>query len=354
MSSDGQVAAEAQTGEQARSTLSVFLHSSSDAGVRHLADRLAGDLSSAGFRSRLLNEDADPDQDHGLRIFVAPHEFFSTPFGRRWAKAEIIERSVLFNTQPVHAPEFKKALPQILAARGILDGSPQRVHLLRQSGLDAFLVRLGAPVATQWLAPADLDHPLVAALPSRTRRLDFDPSAWDERAIEVGFFDRYSKRRGDFFGRHASRLAARTTFIYMQQGGRDPLDEALERRAHFRIAGHVGGNAKITLRIVEDEFHDFDWHRCVHQTLASGSVIVSDHCPPHPLFKAGVHLFADDIRHIPDRIDWLLGDADGRRAALAMRANVFSALDDLARDPSRLGLLADFLSGASAPCPGVA
>jgi hypothetical protein len=55
--------------------------------------------------------------------------------------------------------------------------------------------------------------------------------------------------------------------------------------------------------------------------MASGSVVVSDPCLPHPQLKPGEHYFEEEPRQIPNLIDWLLGDKEGQREARRVRGN---------------------------------
>ena len=307
--------------------ISVFVSSGSDPAEVALASSLVGDLAASGARASLKDETEDPGADHGLRIVVAPHVFVETGLGPLWNQAGFMEGSLTFNTLPIQDPAFRRALPYILQSRGVLDGSPQVAHMFRAAGMPASHVLPRSPPRTRWLQNRDLDHPLVRALPAPARGLDVDPAAWDARPLDVSFFGRNTPRRAAFLRRHAAELARSPSFVYVEQGGRDTLDESIERRAHFRIAGHVGGHARITLHLAEDEFSHLDWHRCALQAMASGSVVVSDVGPPHPDFAFGVHLFREDVRHVVDLARWLLDDPDGRRAAAEARAASFAVLE---------------------------
>ncbi|MDT8870873.1 hypothetical protein RAA17_06200 [Komagataeibacter rhaeticus] len=50
----------------------------------------------------------------------------------------------------------------------------------------------------------------------------------------------------------------------------------------------------------------FEWHRIVKGAMANGSVVVSEPCLPHPVFRPGIHFLEETGRHIPNLIEWLL------------------------------------------------
>jgi hypothetical protein len=62
------------------------------------------------------------------------------------------------------------------------------------------------------------------------------------------------------------------------------------------------------------------------QAFWQRSVVVSDPCFPHPLFKPGQHYFEEAPRHIPELIRWILASKDGAERAETMRANAFCEL----------------------------
>ncbi|WP_237479908.1 hypothetical protein [Lichenibacterium dinghuense] len=299
--------------------VSVFVSTASDPVEVALAADLTESLALAGVTAVLKDQSESPEADHGLPIVVAPHSFFHAGKGLLWAGTDAIERSLTFNTAPMHRRSFTLALPWILRSRGVMDVSPEAVQIFRSSGLHAFLMRIAAPLRNRWLEASDLSHPLIQSLPQAARRLDFDARAWDERPIDVAFFDVLTTRRGSILRRQAPALAARPCFLYTAQGGRDLLDERVERRSHHRLSGHVSAHAKVTLHLSEDEFPYFDWYRCMARTVASGSIVVSDIRPAHPDPEIADLVFHDDERHLGEMIRWLLDDEDGRRFASTAR-----------------------------------
>ncbi len=306
---------------------SIFVSTASEPFEIALAAELAETLTSSGVAATVKHQMEDPSAEHGLPIVVAPHTFYNVGLGALWARSKLVEHSLTFNTAPLHRRSFNDALPWILRSRGVIDTSPQAVRIFEMSGLHALLMRFNVSVRTRWLEASDLDHPLVRAFPRVARGLDFDRCDWDNRPIDVAFFDVLTARRSAILRRQASSLADRPCFIFAAQGGRDIVDESVERRSYYRLAGHVSAHAKVTLHLAEDEFPHFDWHRCVTQTMASGSVAVSDTKLPHPDRDISEHVFHDDVRHLEGLMRWLLDDADGRRAAARARAGVSRAIE---------------------------
>ena len=307
--------------------ITIRVSSRSDPAEAALAAGLAEALTASAIDVVLVDETADPSGDAGLSVVVAPHVFFDEGLGRLWSGDALVERSLLFNTVPIHGPAFERALPHILRCRGVLDASAQVVHLFRVAGMPALHMRLGSPIRERWLVESDDDDPLVRAMPSAARAAEFDAATWEGRPLDLSFFGHHSARRSAVLRRHAEAFAERPCFLYMAHRSPDPLEEAVGWRRSFRIAGHVSARSRITLLLAEDEFPHFDWQRCIIQAMASGSVVVSDTGCPHPDYEAGTHLFQDDVRHLADLSRWLLDEPDGQKAAGDARARAFDVLN---------------------------
>ena len=307
--------------------LAIAVSSHGDATDVALAEALAEALAAAGLPVARIDETVDPTDAPEDLVVVGPHVFFTQGLGTRWARDGAAERCLLLNTAAMHRPDFARALPFILSARGLLDASPQVAHMFDRTGMPTLHLRLASARRRRWLADDDRDDPLLAALPAAGRALAFDPEAWDARPLDLGFFGRNTARRSRFLQRNAAAFAGRPCFVYAAQPCRDPLDEEVAWRRHPRLAGHVSGQSRLTLMVAEDEFPGFDWQRAIVGAMASGSVVVTDNAYPHPDYRAGVHLFQDDVRHLAELARWLLDEPDGRVAALAARSAAFAVLD---------------------------
>ena len=116
------------------------------------------------------------------------------------------------------------------------------------------------------------------------------------------------------------------------------LEEANARDRIYRQAVRV---SRILLQIHRDEFPFFDWYGLVWSALRSGTVVVTDTSLPHPVFKPGVHFIEDNIRYIPDRLDWLLRSAEGKETAERIHVTLLDLVAD--QRPPTGHRLVDFL-----------
>jgi hypothetical protein len=302
-------------------TASVYVSSLGNVFMNDIAHDLANDLSRSGITVSIENETSALPSRAAPSIVVAPHEFFWLGRGTTWLRDDVLPHTFVYNTEQLHTPWFAKALLPILAAKGVLDMSPQVARLLREAGIRSMHFEPSSSLRTRWLEEADVAHPLVRALPREARRIEIDVDEWDNRPVDVSFFGTESSSRESFLAGNAERFAKWSSFIYYRRHSRGPITNSLHDRALTRIAGHVAGYSKISLNIHRDEFPFFEWHRIVRQCMASGSVVVSDPCLPHPQLKPGEHYFEEEPRQIPNLIDWLLRDTEGRREARRVRDN---------------------------------
>lgn len=328
---------------------SIYVSSLGNIFMKEIAEDIAVDLRRAGIDVFIRDETSDMTQREPLSIVVAPHEFFTLGDGKSWMRDEVIESSFVYNTEQLQTPWFAKSLPAILASPGVFDISPQVAHLLGEAGLPAMHLEPGAALRTHWLEDADLDHPLVSALPARAKSSDFGLVPWSERPIDISFFGSESDRRESFLARNASVLAKFSAFIYCRRQSHGVIRDQSEGQSLTRIAGHVAGHSKISLNLHRDEFSYFEWHRIVRQGMASGSLVVTDPCLSHPRLKPGEHFFQEDVRHIPNLLEWLVFDVDGRNEAQRVLKNTARLLsndeDNFVRTASILSFLEEHMDG---------
>lgn len=62
--------------------------------------------------------------------------------------------------------------------------------------------------------------------------------------------------------------------------------------------------------------------------MASGTIVVTEECFPHPLYKEGEHFLAETPRHMPNLIEWLIQTEDGQKEAARIQQNIFDLLQD--------------------------
>jgi hypothetical protein len=308
--------------------LGLFVSSLGNVFMREIADDLAASLRTAGIAVEVLDETADIAARPAMCVFVAPHEFFLLGRGPQWVRDEVVSRAFMLNTEQVQTPWFVRALPFLLASRGVIDLCAQTTAIFAQTGLPSLHVGLTPPDGAGRLSAGDRCHPLFRVLPAAAR---VDPRAdcpFEARPIEIAFFGAETPQRSAWLARNAGFLADYETFIHCRRIDRGPLRTGTSDGALTRLARHVCGHARISLNLHRDAFGYLEWHRVVRLGLASGSVVVSEPCLPHPLLHPGVHYFEEQSRQIPDLLEWLLRSADGRRRAAAMQHAAAKLLAD--------------------------
>jgi len=322
---------------------SIYVSSLGNIFMKEIAEDLAIDLRRAGIDVSVRDEYSDSARMRPLSIVVAPHEFFTLGRGKTWMRDAVVSSSFMYNTEQLQTPWFAKSLPAILTCPGIFDISPQAARLFEDAGMPAMHLEPGAAVRTRWLEDEDFDHPLVSALPAKAKSVTFSHAAWDERPIDVSFFGSESARRESFLGRNASVFSKFSSFLYYRRQSHGPIRNHSDGSSLTRIAGHVSGHSKISLNIHRDEFSYFEWHRMVRQGMASGSLVVTDPCLPHPYLKPGQHFFQEELRHIPNLLEWLIFDASGQREALKVLKNASDLLSNSENDFTRTDTILSFL-----------
>ncbi|WP_336767803.1 hypothetical protein [Pantoea endophytica] len=293
----------------------IFISSLGNIFMHELALDLSKDFHRAGISTEIKNENCDINSRSKISIFVAPHEFFTLGKGSQWMTDDIIKNAFVWNTEQMQTPWFARSIPAILSAKGVFDISPQAAQLFNNATIPSMHLEPGAEINHRWLTDKDIYHPLIRVLPNAAKNPLFGISNWNERPIDISFFGSDSPRRELFFSKNAAFFAQYPSFIYYRRGRYGPIRARFDDQSLTRIAGHLSGVSKISLNVHRDEFSYFEWHRMVRQGMSSGSLVVSDHCLPHPHFKPGVHFFQDELKHLPNLIAWLLNDEEGKRKA---------------------------------------
>jgi hypothetical protein len=80
--------------------------------------------------------------------------------------------------------------------------------------------------------------------------------------------------------------------------------------------------------------------------MARGSIVVTEPCLPHPVFKPGVHFLEESARHMPSLIEWLIKTKDGQAKAASIQATL-SGITDPAIAAGNARALAGFLAAGS-------
>ncbi|MEP9385692.1 polysaccharide pyruvyl transferase family protein [Mesorhizobium sp. KR9-304] len=302
--------------------------------MAEIAEALAGDLRQVGINASIGNEQDRIEDIGGARLFVAPHEFFSLGRGREWLRPDVFRSAFLFNTEQAQTHWFATTMPAILAARGVFDLSPQNASVFREAGIPSMHWEPSTKPRAVWLRDTDWEHPLIRVL--QTHKSEQESANWDTRPIDICFFGNESPRRHVALARYAEPFSQYSTYIYCRGQARGPMLERSQEEPLTRIAGFVSSRSRISLNIHRDDFPYFEWHRMVHHGMASGAVVVTDPCLPHPTWKPGIHYVEENVRQIPNVIDWLLKSPDGRSKAKEIRSNVANLLSQPVgvRDPA--------------------
>lgn len=324
------------------STVDVFVSSLGNVFMHEIAEGLVHDLQAHGLTVRLRNELTSPQDRAPVSVYVAPHEFFHLGEGRHWIRDDVLTEAVMYNTEQPQTTWFGRALPFLLASRGTIDIVDQMAQVLSQAGVPAMHYEPASQPHGNWLKPQDQTHPLYRALPLAAWQPADASAPWANRCLDIAFFGSESPHRERFLSRHAARWARRPTVIYYRRANA-PIVRGSSEETLTRLAGHVAGHAKIMLNVHREEFGYFEWHRIMRLGMCSGALVVSEPCLPHPTLKPDVHYFEESGRHIPDLIDWLTEDPDGRARAESVRQAALAVAADPLASQARSGALVAFL-----------
>jgi hypothetical protein len=329
--------------------IGLYVSSQGNVFMREIAGDLAAALRAAGALVEVLDETADIASRRQLCVFVAPHEFFLLGRGPAWVRDDVVARAVMLNTEQMQTPWFARALPLLLASRGVIDLCAQTAAVLARAGLPSLHVALTPPDGAGRLDAADRRHPLFRVLPADARCDPRADRAFEARPIEIAFFGAETAQRRAWLARNADFLADYETFIHCRRVDRGPLRPGTSDGALTRLARHICGHARISLNLHRDAFGYLEWHRIVRLGLASGSVVVSEPCLPHPVLRPGVHYLEEDARQIPDLLEWLLRSAEGRAHATLVQSQAARLLaGELDRVRTAPAVLAFLLEPAGA------
>jgi hypothetical protein len=329
-------------------SVGIYVNSLGNGFIKEIGADLATSLVAAGVNAKLYDQNADIDERPPVNVIMAPHEFFHLGSGRDWARDEIIRQSFMFNTEQPQTIWFERGTPFMLMSLGVIDICSQVAAMFAQAGVPALHFNPEIVPQGEWLLPEDMTHAMVRVLPKPARMAPRPQAAFLERPIDISFFGGTSSHREAFFVRNARFLAEHECFLYYRRF-EGPHTNSARDGVLSRLGGHVTAHSKITLNIHRDDYGFFEWHRIVKLAMAGGSVVVSEPCLPHPLFKRGIHFFEETGRHMPDLLDWLLKTADGQAQAEKVRTNALAAIHDQAIIKRHHGQLRSFIAAHSPP-----
>jgi hypothetical protein len=328
-------------------SVGVYCNSLGNGFIKEIAADLVASLVAAGVNAALLDQTSDMNDRPATSVIMAPHEFFHLGTGRDWARDDIVRQSFMFNTEQPQTIWFERGVPFMLMSLGVIDICSQIAAMFAQAGMPALHFNPEIVPVTGWLLADDPTHPLVRVLPKRARAAPRPETVFDERPIDISFFGGTSSHRETFFVKNARFLAEHECFLYYRRF-EGPHTNSKRDGILSRLAGHVTAHSKITLNIHRDDYGFFEWHRIVKLSMAGGSVVVSEPCLPHPLYKPGVHFFEETGRHMPDLLDWLLKSDDGRAKAEKVRSSALAMVYEQKIVKRHHALLRSFIANHSA------
>jgi glycosyltransferase involved in cell wall biosynthesis len=293
---------------------------------REMASILRNGFAEAGARVRLLDENQEPGGLATHRLIVAPHEFFTRGRGpERFAETFLAGAHILMAEAP-DSRHFSTGVWFAQRARGVIEINPISAFVWGEIGFRSRFLPL-APDSSGISDKPDLrDAILVGALGSEATnpppRLDA-PLA--ERPIDI-FFDRtLSPRRRRFFAEVAPLLASLRCALFMPAP--DPHEPSeLSSALNASEAAAIAQRSKIHLALHRDETPDFDWYRNIVRGMLHKTLLLTEEGPPIPGLIAGKDYIERPISKIPQTLEWLLHDADGRAEAESVRNHGFEAL----------------------------
>ena len=307
--------------------IGIFYNAEGNGFIKELANELVSAIKHANMDAILLDENSSIDKRPTINVVVAPHEFFHIGNGPAWVRDDFITESFMFNTEQPQTLWFERGMPFILMSRGVMDISHQVAKIFDSAGLPALHFNPNMHPVEKWLHDDDFNHPLVRALPKAAQRHPKEGTKFKARPIDISFFGNDSPHRDNFFVKSAKFLSDYETFLYYRKFT-DPLKLTVRDGALSRIAGHVSAHSKISVNIHRDDSGFFEWHRIVRLGMLGGSIVVSELCLPHPIFKPGIHYIEECARQIPNVIEWLLRSKDGQERAELIQRNLLEIIQD--------------------------
>lgn len=309
-----------------RFRIGIYVSSLGNFFMREIAEILEIGLREAGANVDLLDENTRERNDLTHRIVVAPHEFFMLGEGRRWATDAFLARVSVLSTEQIQTSWFARSLPFILRAKSVFEMNLQSAAILKKAGLSAAPLQPGysagyAPFMAQRTVS---DTGVFAGCSPEVRSYDVTRPDFAGRPLDVVFLGQHSPRREGLLAGYAATFANLNTFIYYSKA---PAILTPERNpmASPEVTAALYQRAKILINLHRDDYAYFEWWRLM-QAFWQKTVVVTEPCFPHPLFKAGEHFFEEAPRHIAHLAAWLARTPEGQEKAEEVRMRAFETL----------------------------
>jgi hypothetical protein len=305
-----------------RVRIGIFCSSEGNFFMQEIANLLAWGLQEQSIEVVQRDQQADCQEPLDLRIFVAPHEFFTLGLGRDWMWALDLPNTVLYNVEQLQSPWFCRALPFLLRAALVLDINFQSSEILRRVGCNAIHVMPGyVPQAVYSQPCRDVSNiELLKGYEFGCDEYNWrDRDLLEDRPIDLLFIGTSLPRRDRALHRLLG-IADAHRFICVTTPEQAPKTAHNHRTTSTEINCALGQRAKIVLNIHRDWLGYFEWSRMVLQGFWQGACVVSDPCLSHPIFKPGIHYLEESTRHIGELIRWLLETRDGQEELNRIRS----------------------------------
>jgi hypothetical protein len=318
--------------------IGVFVSAVGNFYMAEIAELLVWGLQALGIGASLRDETARRDEPFDLRVFVAPHEFFTLGRGRAWRDAAGAPNSVLYNVEQVQTQWFCRSFQTLMQAPLLLDINFQSSEILRHLGCEVVHFMPGHLPASPYAVPQEhvSDIELARGYPFARQRFNWmERDRLDDRPIDVLFVGSGSPRRDTALERLLD-LTDTYRFCCVYTKTSAPMTTQGYRTTSSKINCALAQRAKIVLNIHRDWLGYFEWSRIVMQGFWQGACVVTDPNLPHPIFQAGVHFQEESTRHLGELIRWLLGTADGRSTLDATRRAGFVQARGLGSMPAAL------------------
>jgi hypothetical protein len=313
--------------EPGRYRVAIYVPSLGNFFMREIADVVKAGFDDAAVHAEIRDEKSPPTRDATHHIVIAPHEFFTLGEGKRWATDEFVSRAILFATEQVQTQWFARSLVFLVRAKAVADMNDQNAAIFRAAGIRALSVQPGysenfAPFAGH---VGKLPPSIVfAGLPEAVHSFDPATKAFAARPLDVLFLGQHSPRRDKLLATYAAKFADLSTFLYVTQSS-SPLTPAQNPMAASAVTAALLERSKILINLHRDEYTYFEWWRLM-QAFWKKTVVVTEPCLPHPLFKPGVHYFEEAPRHIHHLTEWLAKTPEGHEKAEQVRARAYRDL----------------------------
>jgi glycosyltransferase involved in cell wall biosynthesis len=255
-----------------------------------IARILAEGFDQAGVDCRLaIDQIPSPSSDTCLQLVVAPHEFFPLFLARHLApdhQDELASHVSVLNVEQPGSEWFELAWKHARASRNVFDISLDGVLEFARRGTHAVHTPLGY---ARLLEAADVRETA-------------------DRPIDILFLGHSSRRREEFFARHADFFAARQCHIAL-------TDPARPRRASTpgyysgRSRACLLGQTKILINVHSSERRYFETHRAL-LALSNRCLLVSEESRETRPLVSGLHFVAAPLDELPRLCARYLDDPD--------------------------------------------